>query len=69
MICASLLPLLGGRGILLGGCCHSWTAGIESAGGLHVTLHGGDVVVKRTWVVIGWCVKVVGGVIGMVVVG
>ena len=25
---ASLLPLLGGRGILLGRCCRSWTAGV-----------------------------------------
>ena len=65
----SLLPLLGGCGILLGSCCHSWTAGIMSAGRLHVTLHGGDVVAKQMWVVIGRCVEVVGGVIDMVVVG
>ena len=39
-----------------------------SVGGLHVMLHGGDVVVKRMWVVVGRCVAVVGGVTGMVVV-
>ena len=65
---ASLLLLLGGRGHLLGSYCRSWMAQIMSVGGLHVMLHGGDVVAKRTWVVIGWCVAVVGGVAGMVVV-
>ena len=39
-----------------------------SAGGLDVTLHWGDVVAKRTWVGVGRCVEVVGGVVGMVVV-
>ena len=58
------LSLLGGHG----GCCRSWTAGIVSAGGLDVTLHRGDVVAKRTWVVVGRCVEVVGGVVCMVVV-
>ena len=48
---ASLLPLLGGRGIVLGRCCRSWTAGVVSPTGLHVALHGVDVVAKRTWVV------------------
>ena len=62
---AFLLSLLGG----CGGCCHSWTTEIVSAGGLLVTLHRGDVVAKRTWVVVGRCVKVVGGVVGVVVVG
>ena len=52
------------------GCCrHPWMAGIVSAGGLLVTLHRGDVVAKRTWVVIRRCVEVVGGVVGVVVVG
>ena len=27
VLCASLLPLLGGRGVVFGGCCRSWTAG------------------------------------------
>ena len=40
-----------------------------SAGRLLVTLHQGDVVAKQTWVVIGRCVEVVGGVVGVVVVG
>ena len=31
-------------------------------------LHGGNMVAKRTWVVVGWCVEVVGGVAGVVVV-
>ena len=35
----------------------------------HVALHGGNVVAKQTWVVIGQCVQVVGGILGMVVVG
>ena len=48
---ASLLPLLGGRGIVLGRCCRSWTAGVMSPTGLHVALHGVEVVAKRTWVV------------------
>ena len=60
-----LLSLLGGRG----GCHHSWMAEIVSAGGLLVKLHQGDVVAKRTWVVIGQCVEVVGGMVGVVVVG
>ena len=66
---ASLLPLLRGRGILLGGCCRCWTAGVLSPSGLHVALHGVDVVAKRTWIVVGQCVEVVGDVIGVVVVG
>ena len=66
---ASLLPLLRGRGILLGRCCHSWTAGVMLPSGLHVALHGVDVVAKQTWIVIGWCVKVVGDIVGVVVVG
>ena len=69
MVRASLLLLLGDHGILLGRCCHSWMAGIVSQHGLHVVLHGGDMVVKRTWVVVGQCVEVMGGVVGMVVVG
>ena len=64
VVCASLLSLLGGRG----SCCRSWTAGILSAGGLHVRLHRGDVVAERTWVVVGRCVEVVGGMVGVVVV-
>ena len=40
-----------------------------SAGGLLVILHWGDMVAKQTWVVVGWCVEVVVGVVGMVVVG
>ena len=44
-------------------------AGIVSPGGLDVTLHWGNMVVKRTWVVVGQCVKVVVGVVGVVVVG
>ena len=39
-----------------------------SAGRLHVMLHGGDVVAKRMWVVIGRFVEVVGGIAGVVVV-
>ena len=27
VLCTSLLLLLGGRGVVLGGCCRSWTAG------------------------------------------
>ena len=62
---AFLLSLLGGRG----GCRRSWTAEIVSAGGLLVTLDRGDVVAKRTWIVVGRCVEVVGDVVGVVVVG
>ena len=65
VVCVVLLSLLGGRG----GCCCSWTAGFVSVSGLHVTLHRGDVVAKRTWVVVGRCVEVVVGVVGVVVVG
>ena len=65
---ASVLPLLAGQGHLLGGCCRSWTAGIMSAGQLRVMLHGGDIVAKRMWVVVGQFVKVVGGIAGVVVV-
>ena len=68
LVCASRVLLLGGRGHLLDGCCRSWTAGIGSLGGLHVMLHWGDVVAKRTWVVVGRCVEVVGGIAGVVVV-
>ena len=64
VICAVSLSLLGG----CGDCCHSWMAGIVSAGGLDVTLHWADVVVKRMWVVVGRCVEVVGGVVCVVVV-
>ena len=53
MLRASLLPLLGGRGILLGRCCRSWMAGVMSPSGLRVALHGVDVVVKWTWIVAG----------------
>ena len=74
---ASLLPLLRGRGILLGRCCRCWMAGVVSPSGLHVALHGVDVVAKQTWivvgqcveVVIGRCVEVVGDVVRVVVVG
>ena len=48
---ASLLPLLGGCGILLGRCCRSWTAGVVSPTGIHLALHGVNLVAKRTWVV------------------
>ena len=65
----SLLPLLCSHGILLGRCCRSWTAGVVSPSGLHVALHGVDVVAKRTWIVVGQCVEVVGDVVGVVVVG
>ena len=64
VVCAFSLSLLGGRG----GCCRSWTAGIVSGGGLDVTLQRGDVVAERTWVVVGRCVEVVGGMVGVVVV-
>ena len=40
-----------------------------SPSGLHVALHGVDVVAKQTWIVIGRCVEVVGDVVGVVVVG
>ena len=63
----SVFPLWGGQGHLLGSCC-SWTAGIVSAGQLHVMLHGGDIVAKWTWVVVGRFVEVVGGIAGVVVV-
>ena len=66
LLCASRVLLLGGRGHLLDACCRSWVAGIVSVGGLRVTLHWGDVVAKRTWVVVGRCVEVVGGVAGVV---
>ena len=59
LLCASRVLLLGGHGHLLDGCCRSWAAGLVSVGGLRVTLHWGDVVAKRTWVVVGWCVEVV----------
>ena len=39
-----------------------------SAGGLDVTLHQGDVVAEWMWVVVGRCVEVVGGMVGVVVV-
>ena len=68
LLCASRSLLLGGRGHLLDGCCCSRTAGIVSVGGLRVTLHGGDMVAKWMWVVIGRFVEVVGGVAGVVVV-
>ena len=68
LLCASRVLLLGGRGHFLDGCCRSGAAGIVSVGGLRVILHWGDVVAKRTWVVVGRCVEVVGGVAGMVVV-
>ena len=68
VLCAPVFLLLGGRGHLLGGCCRSWMAGIVLAGRLHVMLHRGDVVVKRTRVVIGRFVEAVGGIAGMVVV-
>ena len=64
VVCASLLSLLGCRG----GCCRSCTARILSAGGLDVTLHRGDVVAEQMWVVVGRCVEVVGGMVGVVVV-
>ena len=69
MLHTSLLLLLCGRGILLGRCCRSWTAGVVSPSGLHVALHGVDVVVKQTWIVVGRCVEVAGDVVGVVVVG
>ena len=77
MLHMSWLPLLRGRGILLVRCCRSWTAGVVSPSGLHVALHGVNVVAKRTWivvgrcveVVIGRCVEVVGDVVHVVVVG
>ena len=69
MLHTSLLPLLHGRGIFLGHSCRSWMAGVVSPSGLHVALHGVDVVAKRTWIVIGRCVEVVGDVVGVVVVG
>ena len=63
-------------------CCRRWVVVVIcwalsssvdswdiSAGGLLVRLHRGDVVAKQMWVVIGRCVEVVGGVVGMVVVG
>ena len=77
MLHTSWLPLLCGRGILLVHCCRSWTAGVVSPSGLHVALHGVDVVAKWTWIVIGRCVEVVigrcvgvvGDVVRVVVVG
>ena len=65
VFCTFWLSLLGG----CDSCCYSWMAGIVSAGGLHVMLHGGDMVAKQMWVVVGRRVEVVGVVIGMVVVG
>ena len=69
MLHTSLLPLLHGRGIFLGRSCHSWTAEVVSPSGLHVALHGVDVVAKWMWIVVGRCVKVMGDVVGVVVVG
>ena len=71
LLCALgvFVPAVGWSWSFVGRCRHPWTAGIVSAGGLLVTLHWGDVVAKRTWVVVGRCVEVVGGVVGMVVVG
>ena len=66
---ASLLALLSGRGHSLGRCCRSWTAWIVRAGGLCLPLHGIDVLAKRMVVVVGRCVEVVGGIVGVVVVG
>ena len=37
------------------------------AGGVYVTLHGSDVVTRRMRVVIGRCVEVMGGIVGVVV--
>ena len=62
-----LLPLLGSCGVMLGGCCCSWTPGTVQLGGGYGTLHGSDVVVRRMGVVVVQCVEVVGGVVGMVV--
>ena len=37
---------------------------------LHVfTLNGGDMVARQMWVVVGQCVKFVGSIVGVVVVG
>ena len=66
---ASLLPLLHGRGILLGHCYCSWMAGVMSPSGLDVALHGVDMVAKRMWIVVGHCVEGVGDVVVVVVVG
>ena len=71
LLCASgvFVPAVGWSWSYVGRCRHPWTAGIVSAGGLLVTLDRGDVVAKRTWVVVGRWVEVVGGVVGVVVVG
>ena len=58
-----LLSLLGSRGgivVVLG-----WLA----LGGFDTTLNGGDVVARWMWVVIGWCVKFVSNIVGVVGLG
>ena len=61
VLSASLLPLLGGFGLVLGGCSRFRTLGTVCSGGVYATLHGSDVVARRMRVV------VVGGVVGVVV--
>ena len=58
-------------------CCHSkavvmlcWLVVLvygRLAGGVYATLHGSDVVTRRMRVVVGRCVEVMGGIIGVVV--
>ena len=67
VLSASLLPLLGGFGLVLGGCSRFRTLGTVWSGGVYATLHGGDMVARRMRVVVGRCVEVVGGVVGVVV--
>ena len=63
VLCVSLLPLLGSCRVVLGGCSRFGCL----AGGIYATLHGSDVVTRRMQVVIGRCVKVMGGIVGVVV--
>ena len=67
LLCASgvFVAAVGWSWSFVGRCHHPWTAGIMSAGGLLVTLHRGNVVAKWTLVVVGRCVEVVGGVVGV----
>ena len=60
-----LMSWLGGHG----GCHHSSTAGMVSAGRFDTMSNWGNVVARRMWVVVGRCVEFVGSVIGVVVVG
>ena len=49
VLSASLLPLLGGFGLVLGGCSRFRTLGTVWSGGVYATLHGSDVVASSVF--------------------